>query len=124
MSWLSRLKSGLKRSAGALAGVFVRRKLDAATLATIEEELLSADLGPKAAARVVAALAARKRDAEIGPDELRRELAAALAAILAPCEKPFVPDPTRRPHVVLVAGVNGTGKTTTIGKIAARLARD
>ena len=124
MSWFGRLKSGLRKSADALGGLFGRRKLDAATLQELEESLIMADLGAAAAAKIVAALAAKKRDVEISPDELRSELAAAVAALLAPCEKALAPDPAKRPHVVLIVGVNGTGKTTTVGKIAARFATE
>lgn len=124
MSWLSRLKGGLRRSADALSGLFGRKKLDQATLDELEENLIMADLGTGAAQKIVAALAEKKRDAEVAPDELRRELSAAVAKVLAPSEKAFALRPEHRPQVVLVVGVNGAGKTTTVGKIAARLARD
>jgi fused signal recognition particle receptor len=121
-TWLGRLRAGLGRSAGrlggGLAGILRGRRLDAATLAELEEALIAADLGPGVAARLTAALARSAPRGEIDEMAVRRLLASEIAAILAPVAKPLAPDPANRPHVVLVVGVNGTGKTTTIGKLA------
>jgi fused signal recognition particle receptor len=121
-TWLGRLRAGLGRSAGrlggGLAGILRGRRLDAATLAELEEALIAADLGPGVAARLTAALARSAPRGEIDELAVRRLLASEIAAILAPVAKPLAPDPANRPHVVLVVGVNGTGKTTTIGKLA------
>jgi len=125
MSWLKRLKDGLKKSSGKLVDGIGRAlnigRLDAASLDALEEALIEADLGPAVAAKLVEKLRARKLPAETPEAEVRRILAEEIAAILAPVAKSWAPDPARRPHVVLVVGVNGSGKTTTIGKIAASL---
>jgi fused signal recognition particle receptor len=120
--WLGRLKAGLGRSAKALGdgigGILTKRRLDAAALEELEELLITADLGAACAARLTANLAKSKFDKEVSPDEVRGALADDIAEILAPVARPLTPDVTRKPHVVLVVGVNGTGKTTTIGKLA------
>ncbi len=119
--WLQRLKEGLGRSAQTLSdgltGIFTRRKLDRALLDQLEEALIAADLGPATASRLIQSLAKESFDKEIGVEEVRRAFAAEIAAILRPVARPMVLGPTR-PHVVLVVGVNGSGKTTTIGKMA------
>ena len=120
--WFARLKAGLARSSGKLgdgiAGIFTKRKLDDAALEELEELLITADLGVATAAKVTAALAREKFDKEVSPEEVRTALADSIAQILAPVARPLAPDPARKPHVVLVVGVNGSGKTTTIGKLA------
>ena len=120
--WLGRLKAGLSRTAqslgGGLASVFAGRKLDDAALEELEDLLIAADLGATAAARLAGGLKRRRFGRETGVEEARRALADDIAAILAPVARPLAPDPARAPHVVLVVGVNGTGKTTTIGKLA------
>ena len=121
----ARLRAGLARSAQTLgdgiAGVVGKRGLDPAALDELEDLLITADLGPAAAARLAGGLAGRRfADA----DALRAALAEDVAGILAPVARPLVLDPARAPHVVLAVGANGTGKTTTIGKLAARWGRD
>ncbi len=120
--WLGRLKAGLGRSAKALGdgigGIFTKRRLDDAALEELEELLITADLGAACAARLTADLAKSKFDKEVSPEEVRSALAEDIAGILAPVARPLTPDASRKPHVVLVVGVNGTGKTTTIGKLA------
>lgn len=125
MSWFQRLRQGLGRSSerltGSIAGIFRgRRRLDDATLEELEDALIMADLGPATAARLTQALARDKFDKEVGDEEVRTALADQIATILAPVARPLDIRPERKPHVVLVVGVNGTGKTTTIGKIAAQ----
>ena len=120
--WLARLKAGLSRSSGKLgdgiSGIFTRRRLDEAALEELEELLISADLGVATAAKLAASLARERFDKDVSPEEVRGALAADVTRILEPVARPLVVDPARRPHVVLVVGVNGSGKTTTIGKIA------
>ena len=120
--WLGRLRDGLTRSSSRIAdgigSIFTKRKLDDAALAELEELLISADLGPATAARLAANLAKTRFGKEVAPDEIRGALADDIARILEPVAKPLVLDPARRPTVVLVVGVNGSGKTTTIGKLA------
>jgi len=126
--FFARLKAGLSRSAGALGenltGLFTKTKLDAETVAELEDALVRADLGTNLSHRVAEAVARGRYDQNISDYDLRIILAAELARLLKPCEKPFVVDRTKTPFVVLIAGVNGTGKTTTIGKLAKRLSRD
>ena len=126
--WLARLRDGLSRSSSKLAtgisGIFTKRKLDAAALQELEELLIAGDLGPATAARLTADLAKTRFDQEVTPEEVRGALAQAIAEILKPVARPLTLDPARKPQVVLVVGVNGTGKTTTIGKLAHRLRED
>jgi fused signal recognition particle receptor len=122
--WLARLRDGLSRSSTKLTtgivGIFTKRKLDDAALQELEELLIAGDLGPATAARLTAGLAKTRFDQEVTPEEVRTALAEEIGAILAPVARPLELDPTRKPHVILVVGVNGTGKTTTIGKLAQR----
>ena len=125
--FFSRLRQGLSRSAGQLTGnitgLFTKRKLDEAALEELEELLIAADLGPAVAARVTANLAATRFNKEVTDEEIRAALAETVGVILAPVAEPMQVDPGHRPHVVLVVGVNGSGKTTTIGKIANQMQR-
>ena len=120
--WLARLREGLTRSSSKLAdgigGIFTKRKLDDAALGELEELLISADLGPATAAKLVANLAKTRFGKEVTPEEVKGALAADIAQILAPVAKPLVLQESAKPTVVLVVGVNGSGKTTTIGKLA------
>ena len=120
--FFSRLKEGLSRSTQKLTEgittVFQKRRLDDAALEELEELLIAADLGTEAAARVIAAFRRSRFGKEVTDDEVKQALAEEIAAILAPVAKPLALDPAKQPHVVLVVGVNGTGKTTTIGKLA------
>jgi fused signal recognition particle receptor len=124
----ARLKAGLSRSTlsltSGLTGLFTKKRLDAETLEGLEEALIRADVGVPVAARIAAEIARDRYDKEISEAEIRDVLARELEKVLAPGMKPFVPDRTKKPFVVLVAGVNGTGKTTTIGKLAARLSNE
>ena len=124
-SWFQKLKSGLSRSSSALTGgitsIFTKRKLDAAALEEFEDMLIKADLGLATAAAITDALRAGRYDKEIGEDEVKAVLAAEIEKTLLPVAQPLVIDDAHKPHVILVVGVNGTGKTTTIGKLAAKL---
>jgi len=123
-TFFERLKSGLSRSTAGLSdsltGIFTKRKLDAETVAEFEEALIRADLGASFATRLAGEVANGRHDAEISTYEVRNILAAEIAKILKGVEKPLAIDGSKKPFVILVAGVNGTGKTTTIGKIAKR----
>ncbi|WP_422369589.1 signal recognition particle-docking protein FtsY [Pelagibius sp.] len=120
--WFSRLKAGLTRSSSKLgdgiAGIFNKRKLDDAALEELEELLITADLGVTTAAKLTTELAKTRFDKEVDPQEVREALAADVAQILEPVAQPLTLDPSNKPNVVLVVGVNGSGKTTTIGKLA------
>ncbi len=121
-SWFQRLKEGLKKSKDAISGgisdIFNKRKLDDDTLEELEDLLISADLGLKTAARVTETLAKNKYDKEIEADEVRQVLAEEVSKILTPVAEPLNIESGHKPHIILMVGVNGTGKTTTIGKLA------
>ncbi|HKM87098.1 MAG TPA: signal recognition particle-docking protein FtsY [Xanthobacteraceae bacterium] len=122
-NWWQRLAGGLRRSSsalGAITDLVAKRKLDAATIAEIEDVLIRADLGLDTAGRIAAALGGTRHEAGISPDEVKAVVAAEIEKTLAAVAQPLVVDATKKPFVVLVAGVNGSGKTTTIGKLAAR----
>jgi fused signal recognition particle receptor len=126
--FFARLKAGLSKSASSLSenltGVFTKQKLDAETLAELEDALVRVDLGTGLSRRITEEIGRNRYDQYIAPYDLRIVLAAELAKILKRSEMPFRVDRAHKPYVVLVAGVNGTGKTTTIGKIATRLQKD
>jgi fused signal recognition particle receptor len=121
-NWWKRLSGGLKRTSSSLGGAIVdlasKRKLDAAALEELENELIRADLGPEVARRIAAAFGEGRFEKAITPDEVKALLAGEIEKVLAPVAKPL--EITARPFVILVAGVNGSGKTTTIGKLAAK----
>ncbi|HEV7959505.1 MAG TPA: signal recognition particle-docking protein FtsY [Rhizomicrobium sp.] len=122
---LARLKNGLAKSnaslTGSLTGLFTKKKLDAETVAALEEVLIKADMGVTEAKRLAALVAKNRYDSEISDAEVRAILAREIAQMLKPLEQPLVLDAAKKPFVILVAGVNGTGKTTTIGKLARRM---
>lgn len=123
--WFKRLSDGLTKTSSRLTtgitGLFTKRKLDDEMLEELEDLLIGADLGVETSSRITAALRKGRFDKEIAPDEVREVLAQEVERVLGPVAKPLRIDGTHKPHVVLVVGVNGTGKTTTIGKLAARL---
>lgn len=120
--WFARLKDGLAKSSSKLTegitGIFTKRKLDDAALEELEELLITADLGPATAAKITAELARARFGKEVSPDEVKTTLADSIAGIVAPVAVPLNVDVWRKPFVILMVGVNGTGKTTTIGKFA------
>jgi fused signal recognition particle receptor len=123
--WLQRLSAGLARSSRQLGGqvgvVFTGRPLDQTQLDDLEEMLIEADLGPHAARRIVADFGARRFGKSSSEREVREALAEAITDELAPRQGRFEPLGGPKPYVVLFIGVNGSGKTTTLGKIAADL---
>ncbi|MCA3563260.1 MAG: signal recognition particle-docking protein FtsY [Methylocystis sp.] len=124
LSWWQKLTSGLSRTAGSVSGgitsLFTKRKLDDATLEALEDLLIQADLGVDVAGRISAAVGKGRYDKEIAPDEVRAILAEEVAKVLAPVATPLLIDEAVKPFVILMAGVNGSGKTTTIGKLASK----
>ncbi len=124
-SWLNRLGLGLKKSSSKLtdgiSGIFTKKKLDASTLEELEELLISADMGVKTSAKIVAAFGAYRQDKDISEEEIKTKLAEEIEKILLPCQKSLEIDSNQKPFVILMIGVNGAGKTTTIGKLAQKL---
>lgn len=123
-SWWERLTGGLSRSSQAIAqgiaDIFTKRKLDALTLEELEDVLVRADLGVGAASRIAKAVGAARYEKTIEPEEVRAILAKEVERVLLPVAQPLELDETKRPFIVLVVGVNGSGKTTTIAKLAAK----
>jgi len=123
-SWLSRLKAGLSRSSskltGGIADLFTKRKLDDEAIEELEELLITGDLGVETAMRLTQSIAKTRFGNEVEPEEIRTALAEEITPILEPVAKPIEIISENSPHVILVCGVNGSGKTTTIGKLAKR----
>ena len=127
--WFSRLTKGLSKSSNKLttgiSDLLLKSKLDAGALDELEEILIQADLGPKTAAKVIEGFAAKRFGSDAGDREIRAALAEVMAKILEPVAKPLeIKKPANGPFVILVCGVNGVGKTTTIGKYARLLKQD
>ncbi len=124
-SWWKRLSAGLKRTSssigGAVAALVTKRKLDRAMLEDIEDVLLRADLGTEVAARVAEAVGKGRYDKDVSAEDVTAIVAAEVEKVLSPVAKPLEIDSSHKPFVILVVGVNGSGKTTTIGKLAAKL---
>ena len=120
--WLGRLRAGLSRSSTRLNEgintIFLRRRLDATALGELEELLIASDMGLGVAGEVVESLRRTRFNQEVAPEEVRAALAEEVIRLVEPVMKPLRIDPAKRPFVVLVVGVNGSGKTTTIGKLA------
>lgn len=119
--FFGRLRAGLARSTARLAdsitATFTKRRLDDAALEELEETLIAADLGVAAAQKIVEGFRRTRFGREVSPDDIKAALAEEISAILKPVAQPMPIDVTRAPHVVLVVGVNGVGKTTTIAKL-------
>jgi fused signal recognition particle receptor len=122
--WFARLTGGLKRTSTsigtAISDLVSKRKLDGATIEELEELLIRADLGVDVAARIAAAIGEGRYDKQVTDTEVKAILSAEVEKVLAPVALPLTIDTARKPFVILVVGVNGSGKTTTIGKLAAR----
>jgi fused signal recognition particle receptor len=120
--WLGRLRAGLSRSSARLTDgintIFLRRRLDDAALGELEELLIASDMGIGVAAEVVETLRRTRFNQEVSPEEVRAALAEEVIRLVERVQRPLRVDPDKKPFVVLVVGVNGSGKTTTIGKLA------
>jgi fused signal recognition particle receptor len=127
-SWWRRLRGGLSRTSTAITTAITdlvsKRKLDAGVVEELEELLIRNDFGVDVAARTAAAVGEGRYDKLISAEEVKAILASEIEKILLPVARPLVIDGASRPFVILVAGVNGSGKTTTIGKLASRFSRD
>jgi fused signal recognition particle receptor len=124
LSWWKRLRAGLGLTASKLGtgitAIFTTRKLDADTLQDLEDILIQADLGVEVSGRIVAAIGKDRFDRSVAPEEIKAALATEVEAVLMPVARPLEVDATVKPFVILMVGVNGSGKTTTIGKLAAK----
>jgi fused signal recognition particle receptor len=122
--WWQRLSAGLKRTSGSIGGALTdlvsKRKLDRAMLEDIEDVLLRADLGTEVAARIAAKVGEGRYDKDVSAQDVQEIVAAEVEKVLSPVAKPLVIDESQKPFIILVVGVNGSGKTTTIGKLAAK----
>ena len=128
MSWLKKLTSGLSKTSArvtsSLSSLLGRSSIDAASIEEVEDALIAADLGTAAAARLAERVRRHKFDGEVTAPALAGALADGITEILDPVAAPLVPQAGNRPHVVLLVGVNGSGKTTTAGKLAQQWRRE
>ena len=126
--WLGKLEAGLTKSSLSLTNslneLLVKKKLDSQTLDEIEDVLITADLGVETARKISKKLASTRFGKDANPTEVRRVVADEIIEILSPVAQPLSLNPANRPHVVLVCGVNGSGKTTTVGKLAHKFVED
>ena len=127
-SWWRRLSAGLKRTSSSLgtavADLVTKRKLDRAMLDDIEDVLLRADLGTEVAGRIAEAVGKGRYDKSVSAEDVTTIVANEVEKVLSPVAKPLEIDDSHKPFVILVVGVNGSGKTTTIGKLAAKLSAE
>ncbi|AGF75150.1 cell division protein FtsY [Bartonella australis AUST/NH1] len=125
VAWFKRFKNGLSLSSQQLStsigALFVKRKFDKDTLQDLEDILIQADLGVETAARITSILAADRYKKNLSQNDIHTIVANEIEKVLGPVAIPLELDLTHRPHTILLVGVNGTGKTTTIGKLAAKL---
>ena len=125
LGWAARLKQGLSKTSsklgGGIADLLTKTELDDNALDDLEELLIAADLGVKSSARLASVLANARFRATRDPSEVLTALAAEVERIIEPIAVPFSVNPANRPHLVLVCGVNGSGKTTSVGKLAKQL---
>ena len=123
--WFSRLKAGLSKSSEnistGISDIFTKTKLDVDTLDNLEDLLIAADLGVATATKISEQLAKTRLDKDITPEEVRQVLADEVAKTLEPVAKPLVISGENKPHIIIMTGVNGSGKTTTIGKMASQM---
>lgn len=122
LSWFQRLRAGLARTSSQLttqiSALFTKRKLDEDTLDELEDLLIQSDLGVETAMRITGALSSERYGKDVSGEDVARIMAGEITKVLKPVAKPLELDLSHKPHVILVVGVNGTGKTTTIGKLA------
>lgn len=125
VGWFKRLTKGLARSSNALTenitSVFTKKKLDEETLQELEDILIQADLGVETAMNITDTLASQRMGKDVTDEEVRQVMAEEIQKVLEPVAQPLELDLDHQPHVILVVGVNGSGKTTTIGKISQKL---
>lgn len=122
MNWFQKLKTGLGKTstkvADQLSSLLGKPRIDAASLEEVEDALIAADLGTQSALKLATAVRKHKFDGPVTSEALAAALSDGITEILAPVAKPIILDSTAKPHVILLVGVNGSGKTTTAGKLA------
>jgi fused signal recognition particle receptor len=127
-SWFTRLASGLRRSSdnltASITSVFTKKKLDAATLDELEDVLIQADLGLETAMAITETLRKDRFDKDVSGEDVRSVLASEVEKVLGPVARPLDIDTSKKPFIILMIGVNGSGKTTTIGKLAQKLSAE
>lgn len=127
-NFFQKLGLGLKKSSNKLTSgisdIFTKRKIDSQTLEELEELLITSDLGVKASTKIIAKFGERRLNKDASSAEIRSELAADIETILKPCEQNLAIDTNIKPFVILMVGVNGAGKTTSIGKLAAKFKQE
>lgn len=127
-AWFGRLKKGLslssQRLSGSISDLFVKRKLDKDTLQELEDILIQADLGVETATHITNTLSSNRYERDLSPDDIHTIITEEIKKVLEPVAMPLELDLSHKPHVILLVGVNGTGKTTTIGKLAAKLTEE
>ena len=126
--WLTKLKAGLGRSShyltNSLNDLLVKQEVNTKTLEELEDILITADLGINTASKICSTLAKRRFSKPVALAEIQRVILDEIKDILTPIAKPLALDKNFKPHVILVRGVNGSGKTTTVGKLAHKLTND
>ena len=127
MSWLKKLTEGLKKTSSSakskLSGIFVGKKIDADTMESLEEALISSDLGVSASQKIVKEFEKNYSGKTSDQEELLEALSKSISNILEPLEKELIVSDDHHPHIMMLVGVNGSGKTTTAGKLAKRFSR-
>ena len=127
MSWLKKLTEGLKKTSSSakskLSGIFVGKKIDANTMESLEEALISSDLGVSASQKIVKEFEENYSGKTSDQEELLEALSKSISNILEPLEKELIVSDDHHPHIMMLVGVNGSGKTTTAGKLAKRFSQ-
>lgn len=127
MSWLKKLTEGLKKTSSSakskLSGIFIGKKIDADTMESLEEALISSDLGVSASQKIVKEFEKNYSGKTSNQEELLEALSKSISNILEPLEKELIVSDDHHPHIMMLVGVNGSGKTTTAGKLAKRFSQ-
>ena len=127
MSWLKKLTEGLKKTSSSakskLSGIFIGKKIDADTMESLEEALISSDLGVSASQKIVQEFEKNYSGKTSDQEELLEALSKSISNILEPLEKELIVSDDHHPHIMMLVGVNGSGKTTTAGKLAKRFSQ-
>ena len=127
MSWLKKLTEGLKKTSSSakskISGIFIGKKIDTDTIESLEEALISSDLGVSASQKIVKEFEKNYSGKTSDQEELLEALSKSISNILEPLEKELIVSDDHHPHIMMLVGVNGSGKTTTAGKLAKRFSQ-